>query len=71
MVAIGWLVCAGVGLGSLYSTLLFQDFDYTPMKSALYVPLHRLAWSLVLSWIVIACRYDVAGNLFLRKQFMK
>lgn len=54
-----------VGLYSMYSVTLYYipTYEYTQLESALYNSLHRLGWSALASWMLLACVTSEKGWL--------
>lgn len=52
-----WVLTLIVGLYSMYSVTLYYipTYEYTQLESALYNSLHRLGWSALASWMLLAC----------------
>lgn len=52
-----WISTLIVGLYSMFSVTLYYipTYHYTQLESALYNSLHRLGWSALASWMLLAC----------------
>ena len=60
----GWLLAAVVAISVLYGNYPSLHGGYIPDTPAnvIYAILSRFAWSVVLSWIVFACKYGYGGK---------
>lgn len=60
-----WIFTLIIGLYSMYSVTLYYlpTYEYTRLESALYNSLHRLGWSALASWMLIACVTSENGCL--------
>lgn len=66
----GWTLCFALlaaCIFALYPSNLEGAHPLTPVESAFYIALSRIAWPLALSWLVFACTYGYGGfvNTFL------
>lgn len=67
-----WLAAVAAGLAVIYGTSGYQarwGRGSSTAERALYNGLHRLAWSLSLSWLIIACT-KVGNNAASKKIFI-
>lgn len=60
----GWLIATIFGLISMFSIVIFfnQEHETNAFESATYAAFHRVAWSLAISWIILACVTDNASK---------
>lgn len=52
----------------MFSITVFflPDHEYNALESAIYAPMHRVAWCLAIGWVMLACITQNAGNLVYR-----
>ncbi|KAL0272822.1 UNVERIFIED_CONTAM: hypothetical protein PYX00_005651 [Menopon gallinae] len=62
-IVLGWLLSAGLCLGSLYGIVYFIDngLQDKQWESSSYLTFHRLGWALGLSWVIFACIVGYGG----------
>lgn len=70
---IGWIMATLFGISSMFSIVVFYEPTYSPdyIESAVYAPLHRIAWCFAIGWVIIMCVTDNAAtvNKFLTWKF--
>ena len=63
---ISWALAAGVGLAIIYGIYPYVDTEkYPEIPKAFnmtYGPLHRLAWAIVVAWVIFACINGYGGQ---------
>ncbi len=55
----GWIAAAGINIGVLYG--LYDTPTMDPNVEALYICMHRFAWSIGCAWVVLACATGNGG----------
>lgn len=58
-----WVASIVIGIGSMFSIVVFFGTNYSTTIRSLYAGLHRLGWSFATSWILLASVLDYAGPL--------
>lgn len=60
-----WIVATGLCLSVILGNFQFfrsvDDHPYNRAESSAFIGLHRVAWSVGISWIIIACLYGYGG----------
>jgi lysylphosphatidylglycerol synthetase-like protein (DUF2156 family) len=54
---LGWLLNTTICLATLFTLVIayLPDYKYNVVDAAFYGSLHRVAWSLSISWVIYAC----------------
>lgn len=70
---LGWILSVAIGLAIIYGLIPYLDEEKVPeIDSAIkitYGSLHRLAWALVVGWVVWACVRGYGGNYSIQVRF--
>lgn len=61
----GWLVSLTTMLVIIYAPNNMFFHEYNRIESSIFLSLHRIAWSVALSWIIYVCSTSKGGS-FLR-----
>lgn len=69
------ILCWALSLGVMLLIILFQypinqpNYEYVRWIDVTYTSLHRVFWSIALSWIIFACSFGYGGKLMVGPRF--
>lgn len=59
-----WIFFIGISLASLFGVWpMYNKYDFENILHGMYASLHRICWSMGVSWIVFTCAIDQAGPI--------
>ncbi|KAF2899933.1 hypothetical protein ILUMI_06250 [Ignelater luminosus] len=63
LVRISWILATIFGLSAVFSITVFYlpEHEFSTLESAAYSSLHKIAWSVSIGWVIIACLTDNSG----------